>query len=74
MPFHTQNLYEYAFSLMGIEKFKIFKCFPPRCTIPPNCTLSEVQIESNCVLMVDPNADESVLDYLDGDEVSCTYV
>ena len=63
-------MYEYAFSLTGIEKFKIVKSFPPRCTISPNCTLSESQIESNCVLMMDPGADENVLDFLNEDEVS----
>ena len=35
--------------------------------------MSEVEVDSNCVLMMDPDADESVLDFVNEDEVSGIY-
>lgn len=57
------------FSLIGIDTFKIIRCFPPRRVIPPNQRLSDVHLEGNSLLMVDLNADDSVLDML-SEEVS----
>jgi len=50
------------------------KCFPPRCAIlPSNCTLLEANINNDCVLMMDVNTDDSIIEFLnEGAEIVST--
>ena len=48
-----QVLYEFAFSVCGVERFRIINIAKSRTVLQPNCTLQEAGIAGDCVLIVE---------------------
>lgn len=68
-------LYEYAFSICGLENFRIVHSTPPHKVIRPNYTLREAGIVRNSVVIVEP-AEDKIVHFMDYEEtqvlVTCT--